>query len=314
MRTKLEEPKFLPILALVGAAFIGAIMGVFARELAQGLTVVEQVALRSLLGAAVLLCICWRVIDLGKIRTAPRQDLYLTTARAVAMFVVAISLGTIAFVEGNYASVAIVMALPTPAVLSIVMFGERMSVRDSMFVALAFTGAALTILAGTGLGTGIGLTLDGPLLCALVATLFMSWGILSRKWQSPHLTNYETTFLMLLVAGLVMAIAAAGWCLWTGRVPGLSLYLLGVGTVAGLANIGFLLATNYAIPQLRGVVTNNLLALQPVFGAVVGVIMFGEVPTAFGLVGCLFILVAVLAIANPTLLSRRGAVANMTGR
>lgn len=265
-KTAPEHPKILPMLALVGAAFIGSIMGVFARELATGLTVVEQVALRSLMGAVVLLTVCWRVIDLDKFRTAPRSDLSLTAARAVAMFIIAISLGTVAFVEGNYASAAVIMALPTPAVLSVMMFRERMSVRDGMFVTLAFVGAALTILAGSGAGAAIGLTLDWPMLCALLATLFMSWGILARKRQSPHLTNYETTFFMLLVAGIVMAISAAVWCLWTERVPGFTPYLLGIGLIAGLANIGFLLGSNYAIPQLRGIVTNNLLALQPVFG------------------------------------------------
>ncbi|GFE66762.1 DMT family transporter [Litoreibacter roseus] len=313
-KTAPEPPKTLPMLALGGAAFIGSIMGVFARELATGLNVVEQVALRSLIGAVVLLCVCWRIIDFGKFRTAPRSDLRLTAARAVAMFVIAISLGTVAFVEGNYASAAVIMALPTPAVLSVVMFGERMSVRDGMFVTLAFVGAALTILAGTGAGAALGLILDWPMLCALLATLFMSWGILARKWQSPHLTNYETTFLMLMVAVIVMALAAAAWCLWTGRVPGLTIYLLGVGLAAGLANIGFLLGTNYAIPQLKGVVTNNLLALQPVFGIIVGVAVFAEVPTVAAVIGCVLILVSVLAIANPKLLSRRGAVADMAGR
>ncbi len=88
-------------------------------------------------------------------------------------------------------------------------------------------------------------------------------------------------------------------------MPGLSLYLLGVGSVAGLANICFLPGTNYASQLLRGVFTDNLLALQPVFGAIVRSAVSGEIPTASALMGCLPNLTAVLAIANPRLRLRR---------
>lgn len=301
-----ETSKTLPILAMAGAAFIGSIMGMFARELATDLTVFEQVALRALMGAIILLALCRKGIDLGKIYTAPKSDIGLTVARSIAMFVIGISLATVAFVEGNYASTAVIMALPTPAVLSVVMFGERMSVREGMYVILAFIGASFSILAGTGAGTGIGLTLDWSSLYALLATLVMSWGILSRRWQSPHLTNYETTFLMLLVAGIVMSLTAVAWCFWSGRIPIISLNTLGVALLAGVANIGFLLGTHYAIPKLSGVTANNFFALQPVFGIAVGVVVFDEVPTTVTSIGCVLILLSVCAIANPKLFSKLG--------
>lgn len=297
-----EFMKLRPVFALLSAAFIGSIMGVFARELATGLNVVEQVALRSLMGALVLLCVCWRSIRPSKYFSAPNADLILTAMRSVAMFVFAISLGTVAFVHGNYASAAVIMALPTPAVLSVLMFGEKLSVFEGMFVVLAFVGAALTILGGSGLTVALGLSLDWPLLCALLATLFMSWGILSRKHQTDYLTSYETTFLMLLIAGLIMAASSFVWSIWTDRTPILSPYLVGVGLLAGVANIGFLLGTHYAIPRLKGVVTNNILALQPVFGTVVGFFLFGESPTNLAVVGSVLILISVLMIANPRLI------------
>ena len=301
-------PKILPIMALIVTAFIGSIMGIFARELSHALNVVEQVALRSFMGTIVLLCLCWRAIDFVKFRRIPKQDLTLTITRSVAMFVIAISLGTVAFVQGNYASAAVIMALPTLALLSRFMFGEAISGRETFFVMLAFLGAALTILAGSGLS----LSLDWPLLCALFATVFMSFGILARKWQSPFLNNYETTFIMLLTATICTTVISFAWCLWTGRVPQLTLYLIGVGVVAGLANIGFLMLTNFAIPQLKGVVTNNLLALQPLFGTSVGFVFFGEGLTAASLVGGLLILLSVVAIENPKLLSKKKANTSAT--
>nr|WP_275944241.1 DMT family transporter [Gluconacetobacter asukensis] len=291
----------LPVAALVGTAFIGSIMGIFARELAAQLNVAEQVGLRCLMGALVLLAVSWRSIDFGKYARMPPSDLRLTAVRAVSMFVIAISLGTVAFVNGNYASVAVIMALPAPALLSALVFKERISYRETALVSFAFVGAAITIISAAGLR----FEFNWPLSCAVLATLFMSYGILARKRQSSFLNNRETTLLMLFTAALIMGVFSAAWILWSGDVPRITPHTLLVALIAGICNIGFLVLSNYAIPKVKGVVVNNILALQPLFGAVIGFALFNETLSPLAIVGGVMILTAVILIANPALLPLR---------
>lgn len=290
-----DEKRLLAIAALVAAAFIGAIMGVFARELAKDLNVVEQVALRSFMGAFILYAVRHRSISTARFVEAPRSDIWLTVFRSVLMFVIAISLGTVAFVYGNYASVAVVMSLPAPALLGVALFGERISFREGMLVTLAFLGAIVVVVSGSGMS----LALEWPLVCAVGATFCMASGIMIRRWQTPFLNASETNFLMLVVSALVMGLASAIWMVAVGRLPVVSSYTILVGAIAGCANIGFLLFTHYGVPRLKGVVVNNLLALQPAFGALVGYAVFTETPHAWGWLGCGLILTAVILIANP---------------
>jgi drug/metabolite transporter (DMT)-like permease len=291
------------VAALVGTAFIGSIMGMFARELATELNVAEQVFLRSLCGSLVLFVVCRRRIDLSKYRSAPPSDLALGAFRAISIYVIAISLGTLAFVNGKYGPVAIVMALPMTAILSSLVFRERISPREAMLVALAFAGAAITIYGGRGGG----FELEWPLICALFASVFISFGMLAQKKQSSHLGNFEITFFMLCVATVVMAAASGIYIVRAGEFPTVSPYVLAVGVVSGVANIGFLLTSNYGMPRVRGVVANNILAMQPVFATVVGVLVYGEILDAAEVLGGIMILAAVALIARERAGSRSRA-------
>lgn len=73
--TALAAEPVKPMVALLLAAGVGSVMGLFARELARELTVIEQVCLRCLLGAALLFVFCPRLIDRKRIACTPRGDL-----------------------------------------------------------------------------------------------------------------------------------------------------------------------------------------------------------------------------------------------
>lgn len=285
---------FFPVMAMIGAVFIGAIMGIFARQLDTELNVAEQVALRSFMGGVILYLICFWKINVRKFFCAPKKDIKLTILRSLCMFVAAISLGTIAFVNGNYTTVAVIMALPVPAFLASAMFGEQISTWEKLLVTLAFIGAVLVISARSGLS----FNLEWPLVCAVFATCLMTFGVMSRKWQSPFLNSYETNFMMLMVSAFVMGSVSIFWIIWTGNRPDLSSHVLMIGSLAGAANIGFLLLTHYGIAYLKGVVINNLFALQPLFGAMIGLFIFDESLNAVEWFGCILILISMILISN----------------
>jgi len=282
------------IVALIFVAFTGSIMGIFARELAAELNVVEQVFLRSLMGCVALAVVCRRHLNMSKITMAPRKEIQLIIARSLSIYVIAISLGTIAFVNGKYGPVAIVMSVPTTAILSVIMFGEKASLKEIAFVICAFLGAVITISSSYYDELEIG----WPLICALVATCFLSFGLLGQKKQSELFNSFEIAIMMLAIAAAFMAIASGAYIVWSGRFPTLSFYILFVGFVSGIANVAFLLASNFGMQRVKGVVANNMLSLQPVFATIIGVFLYSEVLTSMEWLGGSILLASVILIAR----------------
>ena len=278
--------------ALVMVAALGATMGIYARELAVNLNVVEQVALRSAIGALMLYGAMYRRIDLGKLTSAPRREIALITCRALSIYGFAICLGTVAFVHGKFTSVAIVLSLPVPAMMGILLFHERIGLRNALLVFLAFSGVVLTIWAGSDTGTRI----DWPLLAALASAVFMSFGILAQRLQSGHFNVMETTFLMIAVAAVALTVVVAGSWMWTATVPQLSWALLGLACAAGATSVSFMLLSNYGVPRVTGVVVNNTLALQPVFAAGSGALLYADRIGPFEATGAGLILISILLL------------------
>lgn len=118
MMSLFSSMAFLASAALMFSVAMRAVMGVLARLLSMDMAVMEQVALRCLFGALILGCVGWRRIDWQGLRRAPVRDVWLLVLRGSAMFVVGMSLGTVAFIEGNYITTTLVLALPTTVLVS----------------------------------------------------------------------------------------------------------------------------------------------------------------------------------------------------
>lgn len=296
----------LAALALLVSVLMRAVMGVLARLLSAELSVLQQVSLRCLLGALLILLICHGRLRLAAFWHLPRTAQWLLVQRAVALFVVGMSLGTEAFIQGNYTTTTLVLALPTTALVSRWYFGERLSTRVMMLVALSFVGVLVFVA-----GNGQTLLLGWPFWCALAAAVAMSWGMLAARktgvtlpadaenaMPPPALSNLEATFWMLLIAALVCGVLALPVAWWEGKMPrpGLATWL--TAAVAGLASIAFVWTSDYAIPRLRGVVVNNILALQPIAGAMIGWLLYGDVLTPLQWLGGGLVVLSVWLIAR----------------
>ncbi len=296
-------PASVPLLAvsaLVSAAMLGSVMGIFSRELAANMSVVEQVCLRSIFAAVLVLVVCSRWIHLDRLARAPRRELALVLARGMSTFVIAVTLGTTAFVNGHYGAVAIVMATPMAALLSVVLLREPARARELLWVALAFSGAALTIYAGVA-GGETAAPRPHPQLAlgaALLGSLFMAFGIVGQRKQSGYFNAHETAFVMLSVAAVVMTVVSGAFIAWRGSWPAITGYDVWLSVVAALANIAWVFAANYGLARVRGLVANNVLALQPLFATLVGVLVYGELISPLQAVGGALIIAAIVLIAR----------------
>ncbi len=280
--------------SIIIVAFIGSIMGIFARSLAPHMGVWEQVMLRTFAGSVIILLVCAPHIRLKKIGSVSKSELFLTVARAISMYVIAIPLGTYAFSEGQYATTSIIMALPTTALVSILLFKEKAYARELRWVGLAFVGVCL-IFYQKGHGE-IDFSNMKANVAALLACFAISWAILARKWHTPTLNNFELTFIMMLSASIIQLIIILF------RTPAslleidYSFSVIAVIVSAGIANILFLLLSNYGFKKTPGILANNLMALQPVFGVIMAVAIYKESLNLWVLSGGGLILISVFAL------------------
>lgn len=275
-----------------------SVMGVFARELGQHVDLMMQIFLRGLLGTLILFVLCHRVIDIGKFWRINRAEAANLVARAVAMFVVGVALGSYAFIHGNYVTTTLILALPTTALVSRVVYREVMSWKAVVCVLLSFVGAATIILKD-----GQTLRFDWPLVCALLAALSMSWGILAAGRQSASLSNIEATLFMMVASTLVCLLLVLPSVMVGGEIPRIPMEAWGLAALAGAAGVAFIFMSNHAAPRLHGVTTNNILALQPFFGALIGYVVYGDVLTLHDWLGGGLIVVAAFGLANSRPLS-----------
>lgn len=261
-----------PIAALITTAAVGASMGVFARILSRDFSNIQQIALRCTIGCVLFYVFAHRKVSFAAIIAGGGRELAISVGRAFSIYVVAITLGTIAFIHGNYGAVSVVMAMPLTALLSAIIFRERVDTAQAAFVIVSFIGAVLVI----SQSHPDRFVFDWPLLVAFCAAAFMAFGVLARKWQSPDISAYTVTFVMLFAASAIMIIASIVESILGDAPFNISIQTLLVGICAGLANVIFLMTANYAIPRLSGISANNILALQPVFGVLIGVSIYDE--------------------------------------
>ena len=277
-------------LALVGAAALGSVMGVFSRALSGSLDVIEQVALRCALGAAILLPLMLRPAARRRLGQVERGDLWRIALSSVSIYVVAISLNTFAYINGKYGSAATVMAMPFPAIVGFLLFGERFSLRQIASIALASLGASLVIGTSFTLSRADGLAM----VAAFGAGFFMSAGILGQRSISQTLSIVEKTFLMLAVAAVVLTGASLVRFGGLSGFSGLDGYAASIGLVAGAANVLFLFGTNYGVGRVHAAMVNNALALQTVFAAIVAYVVYASRFTSAEYLGAGLIILSIL--------------------
>lgn len=296
MREKRTKPLSSGLCAglVVAAGCLWGTAGLFVRHLnAIGLTAMTIVLLRSavtaLLLSLVVLCVrpqlfrirlrdLWCFLGTGIVSVLFFNFCYFSTIQLSSMAVAATLM---------YTSPVFVM------LLSLCLFGERITVRKLVALALAVAGC---VLVSGVLGSGGALTPQVLLLGLGSGLGYGLYGIFShyalqRGYHSLTVTVY--TFLFATLGGLPFlqpaqirtAVAAdGGWLL---------LWLLCYAVINTV--LPFLLYT----AALTGMETSKaavIASVEPVMAALLGLVVFHEVPSLAAAAGILLVLVAVLVL------------------
>ena len=183
------------------------------------------------------------------------------------------------------AALLIVVEPLTLVVLGPLLLGERLTRREALGAAVAVAGAVLVVLNGVP-----GVTLDifprwrGDALLVLAGMAYASYSLFGRT----VLTDSNATAITarsIVWGALVMApLAAVEWA--GGARPALTTAAV-VGTLylALVITAGAYLVWNWALARVEAARAAPFLTVQPVVGALLGVLVLGEPVTRFTAIG-----------------------------
>jgi drug/metabolite transporter (DMT)-like permease len=170
-------------------------------------------------------------------------------------------------------------------VLSPVFLGERLRRREAVGAAFAIAGAAVVVLNGIpGITYALVPHWRGDLLLLLSAVAYASYSLIGRDVLRRHPALPITAWSILWGAGAMAPLAAAEWAAgqtprWTATAVAGTLYLAIVITALGY------MAWNYALERVPAPRAAIFLNVQPLVGALLGVVLLGERPTVFTAAG-----------------------------
>ncbi len=179
------------------------------------------------------------------------------------------------------------------ALIMAVFFGESMSRKGWGLIALTFGGCVLISLSDMNLGTG----LLGDGLALLSALAFALNTIFGKKVRGSVSTMAYTSVLYSTAALVSLIIVAADNV--TALDCGTDNLLCGLGLAVFCTLLGHSIF-NWGLKYEKAAFVALTTLLEPVFGTAMGLMLFGEVPSALVLAGAAVVLVGVYLFSRVT--------------
>lgn len=261
------------VLALTALAFVWAIQGLLPRYLSTSLQLFQQVYLRFALGAVFTAIIFYRQINFAKIFSVGWRDWWPLIGRAASYYLLGVTLFTQSVLLTKLSNVSFINALPLTALIGWLVFKEKVNLKKFGLVILAFIGAALIMVKNLSSLSGFGW---GELL-AFISLIFVSLGMLIRKWEREVFNTYESSFLVILLAAILVFIAA----LFKGETLLITTWNSGMMLVlffAGLFNAAIVILVTYGFSRIEGVLAGNLLQLEVPLTVFLAYLFYHETP------------------------------------
>lgn len=278
--------------AVLGAGTLWGIISLFIRRLnSMGLTAIQIGMIRALIGAIVLFL--WLGIthrDLLKIRL--RHLWYFIGTGVISMALFNWCYFTV--IEISQASIAVVLLYTSPIfimVLSAIFFRERITRRKVLALVLTFAGCVL--VAGL-IGSSYTLT-PKVLLLGLGSGLF--YGLYSifgsvalRTYDTRTVTAYTFLFATL---GTLPVCGVKDMVVQITAHPTSIFWCVGIALVSTLAP--YLLYT-WGLSRMSNGRAAILATIEPLVGALLGILVYGEPANLMKLVGMALIFAAVIVL------------------
>lgn len=282
------------VLSVVGAGVLWGVISLFIRPLSDGGLDPRQIATMRMFMATVLF--------LGVISVRAREKLRVR-ARDLWMFagtgIVSVELFNFCYfytIVHSEASVAVVLLYTSPVFIllfSALLFRERVTRRKLLALALTFAGCVCVagLTGGVRLSAVVFLTGIGSGLFYGMYTIFGRYAL--KKYDAVTVTAYSFLFGL---AGTLPFSRPVSLVRTIAAQPRLLLLCVGIGLCCTV--LPYFLYT-WGLERMESGKAAILVAVEPLVGAVVGMLVFHESRNAVKLVGIALILTAIVLLNLP---------------
>lgn len=277
------------IFALILLSAIYASMGIFARALSVSFPLFTQVFVRIFAAFIISSILFVPKFHWKKFSKVSRKEWMLLSARGFAFYAIGVPLFTLSILETKYGNVSFIYGLPISAFLAWIFLREKMTKEKLFYILLAFFGAIMISVKDY---SHLGEWGSGEVL-AFISSLVFAFTYISRRWHSKILSDAEITVGMLGV-GVISLFGLMFFFSEPVPIAGWSIQLFVIVVVAGVFNAVGLFLTNFGFSRVKAILASNILTLETVFGVLIGILLYGEIPAMKELVGGVLILLSVL--------------------
>jgi drug/metabolite transporter (DMT)-like permease len=287
-----------PDVVLVGANLVYATSYVAARLTLDDVPPATLAFLRCTVGGAVLVPLAARALRTARIAWADHGRI---AAMGVLGFGAAFALGHWGLLRSTAANAALLIIVEPLAIMALspLMLGERLRAREAAGGAVALAGTVVVVLDGIpGVTARLAPHWRGDLLLIASGLGYAAYSLVGRDVLRRHPPTPVTALSIVWGAAALVPLASLEWWtgmrpLWTGPGVAGTLYLAVVITALAY------LAWNWALERVPAPRAAIFLTVQPIAGALLGVVLLGDAFTAFTAAGGAMIVAGLLLTARP---------------
>lgn len=277
------------LIAIILLTMFYGLLPLFPRYLNESFELFQQIYLRMFVGFIILALLFHKQINFNKLLRLPFKEFRWVFFRAFSYYVLGVGLYTVAILMTKVSNVVFIGSIPMTAILGFFWLGEKVTWQKVALIVVSAIGVFIIAVKDFSGIPEFGL---GELF-ALFSSIFISIGLVMRRKQSSHLTDYETATLMLLFAGVQLFVISliAGEPL---PVTGWNLGIIGVLIASGLTVAALSFLMNYGFARVQAVLAGNIITMSNFFSTLTAFIAFGEVPILRELFGGILIVMSVI--------------------
>jgi drug/metabolite transporter (DMT)-like permease len=282
---------------LVGANLVYATSYVATRLTLDDVPPATLAFVRCALGSAVLLPLATRAVRAARIAGA---DHWRIAAMGVLGFGAAFALGHWGLLRSTAANAALLIIVEPLAIMALspLMLREHLRAREAAGGALALVGTVLVVLDGVpGFTTRLAPHWRGDLLLIASGLAFAAYSLIGRDVLRRHASTPVTTLSIVWGAAALLPLAGLEW--WAGARPAWTgQALLGTLYLAVVITALAYLVWNWALERVPAPRVAIFLTVQPITGALLGIVLLGDAFSAFTVLGGALIVLGLMLTAR----------------
>ena len=288
-------------LGYASLATAGSLWGtgfVFGKWALEELSVGHLVLLRFVFASLALAVPLWREHRETPIRVRGADLRLILTAGLIGIAVqYLVQFGGLARTTVSHASLMVGMLPVMLAVAAVFFTHERLDGIGWSGLVASTIGAALVALGGGAADTAAGATLTGDAMVVVSLIAGVAWILLSQRLMQRNHSPVSATALVIIVGTFFLGV----WVIATEGIPPVT-HLSGRAwlSVAAMGVLATAIATllwNWGLARVPASQAGVFVNLEPVVGAALGVLLFGDTFGGWSIVGGLLIVGAAVVVS-----------------